>query len=92
MGVIYRNAELAIRSALSRDPLPQSINVALCFGGPLELRLTRALEVYTEQLRSGHDEGILAPRPDLLARIDELAGEPRSTHSHEPAGGSAPSP
>jgi len=79
MGVIHRNAELAIRDALSRDPLPEWISVPLCFGGPMTMPLMRALEAYADLRRGGDDEGILAQRPDLLARIDELlARAPRS--------------
>lgn len=72
MGVIRGNAELAIRDALSRRPLPDSITIPLCFGGPLELTLTEALETYVELRRTGNDAGILAQRPDLLALIDAL--------------------
>lgn len=76
MGVIAWNAELAIRDALSRRPLPHSVTVPLCIGGPIVLPLRQALESYADRRRGGHDEGILAQRPDLLALIDELLAAP----------------
>lgn len=81
MGVIARNAEHAIRDALSRRPLPDSINVSLCFGGPMVLPLKQALEDYADWRRRGEDEGILAQRADPLALIDELLEPKRRTGS-----------
>jgi hypothetical protein len=77
MGVIARNAELAIRDALSHRPLPDSVAVRLCVGGPMELPLTEALESYARRRRSGQDEGILAQHPDLLALVDEILDRSR---------------
>lgn len=72
MGVIAANAELAIRDALSKESLPDSIEIRLCLGGTMVLPLIDALRTFADRRRAGDDEGILAQRPELLARIDEI--------------------
>ena len=83
MGVIARNAELAIRDALGRRPPPDSVTVPLCFGGPMVLPLKEALESYRRRRRSGDDEGILAQQPDLLTLVEEPFARSTPTHSDD---------
>lgn len=74
MGVIHKNAELALVEALSRRPLPESVAVRLCFGGPMNVSLADAVRWYDQRRRSGSDDGIVAARQDVLDVVDELLG------------------